>query len=172
GKTLLRYDTHFYAHGKYPFVKGVNYPIQKSFWGMSEAEQIIELQNVLNKLMQIVIENVALANGQLVVNKTESGIRDIRALASKLWEPGLVIPVNDVNSVKKLDGVLAPSWVITLIQLIHKDIELVTGVSPLYLGEAPGSVTAASGILALQEQATARVRLKLQEQSRMIEEIV
>jgi len=89
-----------------------------------------------------------------------------------LWKPGLTIPVNDVNSIKKLEGVVAPTWVINLIEMIKRDIELVTGISPVYLGLAPGSVTAASGILALQEQATARVRLKLQEQARMLEELV
>jgi len=172
GDVLLRYDTDFYMHGKYPFVRSVDYPIQKSFWGMGEAEQLVEMQDILNKLLQIVVENVALANGQLVVDKNASGIRDIKSLASQLWKPGLTIPVNDINSIKKLDGVMAPSWVINLIQMIQKNIELVTGVSPLYLGEAPGSVTAASGILALQEQATARVKLKLQEQGRLIEEIV
>lgn len=172
GETLLRYQPRFYMHGKYPFVVGINYPVQKSFWGMGEIEQIITMQDVLNKLLQIVIENVALANGQLVIDKTASGIKDIRALANQLWKPGLTIPVNDINSVKKLDGVVAPSWVINLIEMIKRDIELVTGISPVYTGVAPGSVTAASGILALQEQATARVRLKLQEQARMLEEIV
>lgn len=172
GNVLLSYDTNFYKHGMYPFVRGINYPIQKSFWGMGEAEQLITMQEILNKLMQLVIENVALANGQFIVDKNASGIRDIKSLANKLWQPGLTIPVNDINSIKKLDGVLAPGWVVNLIQIIQKNIELVTGISPLYLGEAPGSVTAASGILALQEQATARVKLKLQEQGRMIEEIV
>lgn len=172
GNVLLSYDKNFYMHGKYPFVRGLNYPIQKSFWGMGEAEQLIEMQVIVNKLLQLVIENVALANGQLVVDKNASGIRNIKDLANKLWQPGLTIPVDDINSIKKLDGVLAPGWVVNLIQMIQKNIELVTGVSPLYLGEAPGSVTAASGILALQEQATARVKLKLQEQGRMIEEIV
>lgn len=172
GNVLLSYDTNFYKHGLYPFVRGINYPIQKSFWGMGEAEQLITMQEILNKLMQLVIENVALANGQFIVDKNASGIRDIKSLANKLWQPGLTIPVNDINSIKKLDGVLAPGWVVNLIQIIQKNIELVTGISPLYLGEAPGSVTAASGILALQEQATARVKLKLQEQGRMIEEIV
>lgn len=171
GETLLRYDTNFYLHGKYPFIRSLNYPVQKSFWGMSEAEQLINLQDIINKLLQIVIENVALANGQLIVDKNASGIKDIRGLANKLWQPGLVIPSNDPNAIKKLDGVVAPAWVINLIQLIQKDIELVTGISPLYLGQAPGSVTAASGILALQEQATARVRLKLQEQGKLIEEL-
>lgn len=172
GNVLLSYDTNFYKHGLYPFVRGINYPIQKSFWGMGEAEQLITMQEILNKLMQLVIENVALANGQFIVDKNASGIRDIKSLANKLWQPGLTIPVNDINSIKKLDGVLAPGWVVNLIQIIQKNIELVTGISPLYLGEAPGSVTAASGIIALQEQATARVKLKLQEQGRMIEEIV
>ena len=171
GETLLRYDTHFYMHGKYPFVRVVNYPVQKSFWGMSETEQLLELQDILNKLIQIVIENVALANGQLIIDKQASGIENIRDVANQLWKPGLVIPTNDVNAIKKLDGVVAPAWVINLIQLIQKDIEMVTGVSPLYLGQAPGSVTAASGILALQEQATARVRLKLQEQANLIKEL-
>lgn len=172
GNVLLSYDTNFYKHGLYPFVRGINYPIQKSFWGMGEVEQLITMQEILNKLMQLVIENVALANGQFIVDKNASGIRDIKSLANKLWQPGLTIPVNDINSIKKLDGVLAPGWVVNLIQIIQKNIELVTGISPLYLGEAPGSVTAASGIIALQEQATARVKLKLQEQGRMIEEIV
>lgn len=172
GSTLLRFQPQFYQHGKYPFVASVDYPLQKSFWGMGEIEQLLSLQDILNKLLQIVVENVALANGQLLVDKTASGIKDIKALANQLWKPGLTIPVNDINnSVKKLDGVVAPAWVINLIDMIKESIELVTGVSPVYMGNAPGSVTAASGILALQEQATARVRLKLQNQARMIEDI-
>lgn len=172
GNTLLRYDTNFYMHGKYPFIRCLNYPIQKSFWGMGEVEQLENLQDILNKTLQIVIENIALANGQLVIDQTAAGIKDIRSLANQLWKPGLVIPTNDVNALRKLDGVVAPAWVINLIQLIKKEIELVTGISPLYLGQAPGSITAASGILALQEQATARLRLKLQEQGRLMEELV
>ena len=172
GETLVRYQPRFYMHGKYPFVFGVDYPLQKSLWGMGEIEQIENMQDVLNKMLQIVIENVALANGQLIVDKTSSGIKDIRSLANELWKPGLTIPVNDINSIKKLDGVVAPAWVINLIQMIKQDIELVTGISPIYMGQSTGSVTAASGILALQEQATARVRLKLKEQARMLEEIV
>lgn len=172
GETLLKYEENFYQHGKYPFVEAVDYPIQKSFYGMGEYEQLIVMQDILNKLLQIVIENVSLANGQLLVDKTSSGIKNVKSLADNLWKPGLTIPVNDINSVKKLDGVVAPSWVINLIQLIQNDIELVTGISPTLLGMAPGSVTAASGIIALQEQATARVRLKLREQAKMIEKLV
>ena len=172
GETLVRYQPRFYMHGKYPFVFGVDYPLQKSLWGMGEIEQIENMQDTLNKLLQIIIENVALANGQLLVDVNMSGIKDIKSIANQLWKPGLTIPVNDINSIKKLDGVVAPAWVINLVQMIKQDIELVTGISPIYMGQSTGSVTAASGILALQEQATARVRLKLKEQARMLEEIV
>jgi hypothetical protein len=171
GHTLLRFQPNFYQHGRYPFTVCRDYPLQKSFWGMGEIEQLESLQDILNKLLQIVVENVALANGQLLVDKNLSGIKNIKAVSDQLWKPGLTIPVDDVNSIKKLDGVVAPAWVINLIEMIQSAIELVTGVSPVYMGNAPGSVTAASGILALQEQATARVRLKLQEQGRLIERL-
>lgn len=172
GNTVLRFDTDFYANGKYPFIVLRDYPLQRSFWGMGEITQILNLQDVLNTLFQVLLENVALANGQYVVDKNLIGTSDIQQIAAQLWKPGLMIPTDDVNAIRKLDGIAAPGWVTNLVQLIEQEIDDVSGFSPVLVGQLPFGIRSASGLLSLEEQAKSRINLKIQEQAKLIKQTV
>ena len=54
-----------------------------------------------------------------------------------------------------------PSYVQEIIQTLKNDIEIISGVHDVTQGRKPGSVSAASAIMALQEAAQARIRLKV-----------
>ena len=54
-----------------------------------------------------------------------------------------------------------PQYVHETIQVLKNDVEIVSGVHDITQGRKPGSVSAGVAIMALQEAAQARIRLKV-----------
>lgn len=152
----------FYRHNRFPFVRMVNYPIDKKFWGMSEIEVIEILQRVINNFAAQIIDNTRLTgSGQWVVNKRASGLREEDA-----WmfndRPDHVMWTND-GGVEKIPGTPIPSHIPDFMERMIFAMEQITGIHDVVQGRRPSGVRAASAIIALQEAANVRVRQKSRE---------
>lgn len=160
-----------YKHNKFPFAKFVDYPADKHFWGIGEIELITLLQRLINDYEAQIVDNTRLlANGQIVVNKALSGLREEDA-----WlfdnSPGNVIWTS-MGGVERLPGMSIPAYVPQHQQFLIQALEQILGVHDVVQGMRPQGVRAASAIIALGEAANIRVRSKAAQLEFALKEIV
>lgn len=146
-----------YEDGKFPFKILKCYDIPFEFWGKGEVEQLLSPQTYINDLMNQIIDNAKLtANMPWLIDKN-SGI----GKGQLTNRPGLIIRKNPGSEVKRLQPPAMPNYVGDMVQTLKRDIEIISGIHDVTQGRKPGSISAASAIIALQEAAQARVRLKV-----------
>jgi len=146
-----------YEDGKFPFKILKCYDIPFEFWGKGEVEQLLSPQTYINDLMNQIIDNAKLtANMPWLIDKN-SGI----GKGQLTNRPGLIIRKNPGSEVKRLQPPAMPNYVGDMVQTLKGDIEIISGIHDVTQGRKPGSISAASAIIALQEAAQARVRLKV-----------
>lgn len=145
-----------YEDGKFPFKILKCYDIPFEFWGKGEVEQLLSPQTYINDLMNQIIDNAKLtANMPWLIDKN-SGI----GKGQLTNRPGLIIRKNPGSEVKRLQPPAMPNYVGDMVQTLKGDIEIISGIHDVTQGRKPGSISAASAIIALQEAAQARIRLK------------
>jgi len=146
-----------YEDGKFPFKILKCYDIPFEFWGKGEVEQLLSPQTYINDLMNQIIDNAKLtANMPWLIDKN-SGI----GKGQLTNRPGLIIRKNPGSEVKRLQPPAMPNYVGDMVQTLKGDIEIISGIHDVTQGRKPGSISAASAIIALQEAAQARIRLKV-----------
>ena len=145
-----------YNDGKFPFHLLKCYDIPFQFWGKGEIENLLSPQQYINDLTNQVVDNAKLtANMPWVIDKN-AGI----GKGQLTNRPGLIIRKNPGTEVKRLQPQM-PSYVQEMVQTFKTDIETISGIHDVTQGRKPGSISAASAIMALQEAAQARIRLKV-----------
>src|SRR5690606_9612951 len=75
--------------------------------------------------------------------------------------PGQVIYKNPGGDVKRLEGSNLPNSLFSQLADIQSSMEYTSGIFPISFGVSPGSVTAASSLAILTENAQTRIRGKL-----------
>ena len=156
-----------YDDGQFPFKLIKCYDIPFEFWGKGEIEQLLSPQQYINELMNQIIDNAKLtANMPWVIDKN-SGI----GRGQLTNRPGLIIRKNPGTEVKRLVPPPMPNYVAEIVSTLKRDIEVISGIHDVTRGEKPGSISAASAILALQEAAQARIRLKVRAMEYSLSEI-
>ncbi len=155
----LLYKIEAVTTGELPFAVLYDHEIDNCFWGFGEPRQIIPNQEAMNKLTQLVIQNAMLIVNKPILLSIASGA-DPKVVAQNIGKPGAVFPVNDVSAIEFGKTEELPISVFKTIEMLKEDIRETMGMHQAYIGQTPGSVTAASGILALQERAAARDNLK------------
>lgn len=141
----------------FPFVFQKNYDVPFEFWGKGEIEQLLSPQQYINELSNQIIDNAKLtANMPWVIDKN-SGI----GKGQLTNRPGLIIRKNPGSEVGRQTPPQMPQYVRESIEILKNDIEMISGIHDVTQGKKPGSVSAASAIIALQEAGEARVRLKV-----------
>ena len=146
-----------YEDGKFPFNLLKCYDVPFEFWGKGEVEQLLSPQTYINDLMNQIIDNAKLtANMPWVIDKN-SGI----GKGQLTNRPGLIVRKNPGTTIDRMTPPQMPVYVQEIIQTLKNDIEIISGVQDVTQGRKPGSVSAASAIMALQEAAQARIRLKV-----------
>ncbi|HUM42718.1 MAG TPA: hypothetical protein PKI14_07205 [Fervidobacterium sp.] len=159
-----------YRHNRFPFVRLVNYPLDKKFWGLSEIEIVENLQRLINSFeAQIVDSTRLMANPIWKVNKRLSGLTEEDA-----WifdnTPGNVLWTMD-GGVERERGVEVPAHVIVHQERLMFAMEQILGIHDVVQGRKPSGVRAASAIIALQEAANVRVRQKAKELQHAVKEM-
>jgi hypothetical protein len=154
---ILSDKSNPYKDGKFPFKLLKCYDVPFEFWGKGEVEQLLSPQTYINDLMNQIIDNAKLtANMPWVIDKN-TGI----GKGQLTNRPGLIIRKNPGTMVDRMAPPPMPTYVQEIIQTLKNDIEIISGVHDVTQGRKPGSVSAASAIMALQEAAQARIRLKV-----------
>lgn len=158
GDVLLDDGENPYNDGQFPFEVMTCYPQHGSFWGIGEVEMLISPQEHANRIMNAIIENAELNGNPWTVLDKNCGIEQ-NSLSNA---PGLVLRKNPGSKVERVAPPPIPGYVGDTVAVLKKDMEQISGVYDVVRGEKPGSITAASAIQALNEQAQGRVKLKVQ----------
>lgn len=142
GKKLQRRD-------QFPFVAIPCYTQRGTGWGQGDVELLIPTQDLINDLDDQIRMNARLmGNPQIVVGQGAGKGFDIRKWTNK---PGLRIPMRDQNSYSVVQGQNVSSDIPNRREKAFEEANIISGRPEVNRGEAPGQVTAASAIMALQQ---------------------
>ena len=147
-----------YDSGRFPFFlfKDISVPFQ--FWGEGEVKWLMSPQRQINDLYNQIIDNAkSTANMQWIIDKN-AGIPK----GELTNRPGLVIRKNPGTDVHRESPPSMPMYVSEMIERLKADIEVVSGIHDVTRGQTPSGVQSAAAIVALQEAAQTRIRLKVQ----------
>lgn len=145
-----------YDSGRFPFFlfKDIDVPFQ--FWGEGEVKWLLSPQQQANDLYNQIIDNAkSTANMQWVIDKN-AGIPK----GELTNRPGLIIRKNPGSEVRRDSPPSMPMYVQQMIETLKGDIEVVSGIHDVTRGQTPSGVQSASAIIALQEAAQTRMKLK------------
>ena len=157
GNVLLYDDRLPFDDLKVPFITWKNYVDPRSFWGISEVEQLSGPQQVFNKLVSFCIDVLVLMGNPIWVVGTDSGI-DTDNLYNR---PGMVVEKNPNSEVRREEGVQLQPYVLQLIDRFKTWFDDIGGSQDITRGTVGGGVSAASAIEQLQSAAQTRTRGKM-----------
>lgn len=146
-----------YNTGRFPFFlfKDIDVPFQ--FWGEGEVKWLMSPQREINDLYNQVIDNAKhTANMQWIIDKN-AGIPK----GELTNRPGLIIRKNPGSEVRRDGPPAMPMYVSEMIERLKNDVEVVSGIHDVTRGQTPSGIQSASAIMALQEAAQTRIRLKV-----------
>lgn len=141
-----------------------------SAWGDSELDDLKQLQVLLNKLVAVIVENgIMMSNGMWV--------GDNNALKPDQWNkldnvPGMKVKKKPGSELNRVPGTAVPPTVFSTLQYLEAAIEKLSGnAGGISGGGAPSGVKSGIAIEALQQAATAIVRLKARALESLLERI-
>ena len=157
GNTLLRDDPSPYKHGRCPYVRFFRYTVPDKNYFFGEIDQIIPLQEELNKRKSQAIDLLNLCVNPPMIVYQGSGI-DTGKVTNR---PGLMltsnVPVDQAAKWLQMPNI--PSAMFVQMSTINQDIDTVSGIHDVTQGRKPTGVTAGVAIESLQEAAQTRLRL-------------
>lgn len=142
----------FYKHNRYPFVMIPCYKRKGTLWGMSDTEQLIPIQDMINDLDDQIRMNARLMGNVQTVVGLAAGI-NIKKWTNK---PGLKIPAKDHTAFQNVTPPTIPSYIQMRREKGFAESEIVSGRSDVTEGRRSGSLRAAQAIMAMQEAGNRR----------------
>lgn len=139
-----------------PFARLINYIDPRSFYGISEAEQLISPQNMFNKIISFMMDCWSLTGNPVWVVDDTSGV-DEENLVNRA---GLVITKAQGSEVRREPGIQINPDLFQLTDRVRGYFNDMSGSQDVSRGAKPEGITAASAIQSLQEAAQTRLRLK------------
>ena len=156
GGVLLDNGPIPYDDGKAPFGRLVNYIDPRSFWGISEIEQLEKPQMLFNRVLSYMVDIFSLMGNPVWVVDESSGV-DTDNLINR---PGLVVEKAAGTEVRRESGVAINPDLFQLADRLRNWFNEQSGSNDVTRGVRPEGITAASAISSLQEAAQTRLRLK------------
>ena len=156
GVVLEKEDKLPFEHGEFPYCKYVNFILPREFFGASDVEQLESPQRTFNKIPNAQLEIMNLMGNPVWIIDNTSGV-DPDKLVNRT---GLVVEKENGSEVRREIGVQLSPAALSLADRMEKWFNNVAGTQDVSRGEAPGSVTAAQAIDALQQAARTRIRQK------------
>ena len=146
-----------YDTGNFPFFIFKDIDVPGQFWGEGEVKWLLSPQQEMNDLYNQIIDNAKhTANMQWIIDKN-AGIPK----GEITNRPGLIIRKNPNSEVRRDSPPSMPMYVHQMIDTLKSDIEVISGVHDVTRGQTPTGIQSAAAIVALQEAAQIRVRLKV-----------
>lgn len=139
-----------------PFARLVNYVDPRSFWGISEVEQLVSPQNMFNKIISFMMDCWSLTGNPIWIVDDTSGV-DEENLVNR---SGLVITKASGSEVRREPGVQINPDLFQLTDRVRNYFNDMSGSQDVSRGAKPEGITAASAIQSLQDAAQTRLRLK------------
>jgi hypothetical protein len=139
-----------------PVQKLINYIDPRSWYGISDVEQMEGPQKIFNKLVSFALDVLTLMGNPIWIVDTESGVD-----TDNLFNiPGAVIEKEPGSEVRRAEGTQLQPYVMQLIDRMKLWFDDVSGSQEVTRGANPAGVTAARAIEALQETGRTRIRQK------------
>ena len=156
-KVLLQDRPSPYTHGRMPYVRFFDYQVPHSNRAFGEIDQVIPLQDELNKRKSQVVDFFNICINPPIVIDRSAGL-ETKKMTNR---PGQIWPVNgSTDKIKWLLPPPIPAAAFAHIDQINKDIDTVSGIHDVTQGRKPAGITAGIAIESLQEAAQTRLRLK------------
>ena len=152
-----RQEEGYYKINKYPFVMAPCYPLEGRVWGMGDIELLKPVQDLINDLDDQIRRNARLLGNIQKVIAVSSGINPNQ------WtnEAGLNIPARDIDGFRIIQPPEVPAYIQNRRDTARdRETQMISGRTDVVEGRRPGSLRAASAIMALQEAGMKRVVLK------------
>jgi hypothetical protein len=142
-------DNKLQRRDQFPFVAIPCYTQRGIGWGQGDVELLIPTQDLINDLDdQIRVNARLMGNPQIVVGQGAGRGFDIRKWTNKA---ALKIPMRDHNAFNVVRGENISSDVPIRREKAFQEADRISGRADVTRGEAPGQVTAAAAIIALQQ---------------------
>jgi hypothetical protein len=147
-----------YKHGHKPYVRFVDTVLPRQFWGEGEAEPLMDIQRVINKIMSVILDYMNLMGNPVWVIESGSGV-DSEQITNQC---GLIIETAEGKSgtVRREIPPPLPQYIQELYQTMLNMANMISGVGELSNGARPIGITAAAAIETLQEASQTRIRQK------------
>jgi len=144
-----------YPDARFPFVRFRNYVWPGEYYGGSDVEQTMPIQQEMNLARARISDHMAnFTNGKWVVQKG-SGI-DTQTLSNS---PTQVIEPRRMEMVKRLEGLPLPDGQIAFLTVVQRDFENVGAYQEISQGRVPDRIQSGLAIQEVKEAAQSRVRL-------------
>jgi len=129
-----------------------------SGWGWGDVELLKNPQELSNKIMAIIMENITLMSNAIWVG-------DADALAKEDWKklnnaPGTYVKKRPGRELRREPGVPLPDYVLTALDGVGVSAEKISGMVDVMRGIRTGQVSSGVGIESLQMMAQALIRLR------------
>lgn len=158
-----------YLYDKFPFIMVPSVTDPYSPWGMSDYEQLEQLQIEVDKTLSQFTLWKDRASRLKIINPKDSGVPNSQFTNA----PGIINPNNSLvaNAIKYMQPPPIPTDLINALQVYKDYFFLVAGTFELEAAQTPGrEVIAYKAIAALIERASTMLRGKIRNYSRMIRE--
>lgn len=129
-----------------------------SGWGWGDVELLKNPQELSNKIMAIIMENITLMSNAIWVG-------DADALAKEDWKklnnaPGTYVKKRPGRDLKREPGVPLPEYVLNVLSGVGISADKISGMVDVMHGIRTGQVSSGVGIESLQMMAQALIRLR------------
>lgn len=166
GNILLEDEELEFEDKTIPLQKMVNYVDPRSFYGISDIEQLQSPQQIFNKLVSFSLDVLTLMGNPIWIVDTDSGVD-----TDNLFNiPGGVVEKEAGTEVRREAGTQLQPYVLQLIDRMKLWFDDVSGSQDVTRGANPAGVTAARAIEALQVTGKTRIRQKVRNMDSFIRE--
>jgi hypothetical protein len=152
---------------KFPFAIYKNYLDPRSFWGISEVEQLKGPQQIFNKVINFVLDVLTYAGNPIWLVPTMSGVKP----GSFHSAPGMQVPFDGERPPQRVEGAQLQPYVIQIIDRLETWFNDIAGTRDVTRGIKPPGVTANAAIENLQDAAQTRIREKMRHMDVYLQEV-
>jgi len=158
-KVVIRDTNNPFEHGEIPYVDAKNYPLDKEFFGISDVDLLIPLQEICNDMTNFRLDNLVDLINTSYIAKRNSGINPDDIISG----PSRVIWSDDVTAIVPQAKPQLPNAAYQEPEVQYKNMQRVTGAWEYLQGATPERKETATGIVRLQQAALRRFgyRIKL-----------
>ncbi len=166
-KVIIRDTGNPFQHCEIPYIDAKNYPLEKEFYGISDVELLIPLQDIINDITNLRLDNLIDLVNTSYIAKKHSGINADEIQSG----PSRVIWSDDVGAIVPLQKPAVQAGTEKEVEGIYKVMQRVSGAWEYYQGATPERKETATGIVRLQEAALRRFgyRIKMLQKTKFKE---